>query len=776
MATIPATEDNSILLQSVILRDRAGDVVQVAADSLGIQAIAGILYQTSPDGTKTPLGAGISGITALTTDVVASGAGSVAAIIQPHVVTYAKMQAAGALSILGNPTGGSADLQEMSAATTKTLLGLAAVATSGSASDLTSGTLAVARLPASGVTPGTFTGPYTVDAEGRVTSAANLALTTGQILYGAAGGLGQSAGLFWDASTSAAGVGTSSLLVAPTAAQSPTLTIMPRTTGASPTGFSIFAGTGTNVATAKGLLIKHVTSSVTGGHTVTLGVADPTSGGQFARLELAVGTNGVSLNPAIRYATQIANSAFDSWTGISADKITIRSAIPTTATVPSWHQWDMLATTHAGIDQAITSLPFDAISWASGTFTAVTGGNNALATGFNYFTINAPTLTAQPAVSITATHSATLSITGAPTWDNSGGGTASAANIYALWVQSGAVRIGGLAAGSVVSDANGVLSVSGAGAGTVTSVAATAGGLLVVGGTPTISPTVGIDAMAAHTFIANNTAGAAVPTAVNAAGAWNILGVQPAANFPALTGAITTVAGALATTLAANTINTGNIVNNAVTYAKFQTQADQTLLGNVSGGTTTPLGLTKAQVLTFLGVPVTAKRIPFGSGTDLTSSANLVFDSGAGVFSTLTVAGVGSLLTMQNATSAATQITLAAGGITTTGSIVPTASATDDLGSSTALYNHVWSATAHAVNWKGFVGGSPIGFTDNAGNAILQFSSGAATFLGNAWGVFGTNAAQQAGGAATATALYTATEQVMLQKAYDCLRTFGFLT
>lgn len=37
-------------------------------------------------------------------------------------------------------------------------------------------------------------------------------------------------------------------------------------------------------------------------------------------------------------------------------------------------------------------------------------------------------------------------------------------------------------------------------------------------------------------------------------------------------------------------------------------------------------------------------------------------------------------------------------------------------------------------------------------------------------------AAQQTGGAATATIAYTATEQGMLQKAYDCLRTFGFLS
>jgi len=44
-------------------------------------------------------------------------------------------------------------------------------------------------------------------------------------------------------------------------------------------------------------------------------------------------------------------------------------------------------------------------------------------------------------------------------------------------------------------------------------------------------------------------------------------------------------------------------------------------------------------------------------------------------------------------------------------------------------------------------------------------------------GFLGANAVvRQTGGAATASAIYGATEQAMLQKAYDALRTFGFLT
>lgn len=49
--------------------------------------------------------------------------------------------------------------------------------------------------------------------------------------------------------------------------------------------------------------------------------------------------------------------------------------------------------------------------------------------------------------------------------------------------------------------------------------------------------------------------------------------------------------------------------------------------------------------------------------------------------------------------------------------------------------------------------------------------------LNGNFGAFNTTpVAQQAGGAATAGAVYTATEQEMLQKAYDALRAYGFLS
>ncbi len=56
---------------------------------------------------------------------------------------------------------------------------------------------------------------------------------------------------------------------------------------------------------------------------------------------------------------------------------------------------------------------------------------------------------------------------------------------------------------------------TGSSSGTVTSVAATASGLLAVAGTPTVAPTVGMAAAAAHTTIGNPTAGSAVPKAMS---------------------------------------------------------------------------------------------------------------------------------------------------------------------------------------------------------------------------------------------------------------------
>ena len=55
-----------------------------------------------------------SGITALSGDVVATGPGAAVATIQPNVVTYAKIQQVTGARLLGNPTGSTANVDEIS--------------------------------------------------------------------------------------------------------------------------------------------------------------------------------------------------------------------------------------------------------------------------------------------------------------------------------------------------------------------------------------------------------------------------------------------------------------------------------------------------------------------------------------------------------------------------------------------------------------------------------------------------------------------------------------
>lgn len=85
-----------------------------------------------------------------------------------------------------------------------------------------------------------------------------------------------------------------------------------------------------------------------------------------------------------------------------------------------------------------------------------------------------------------------------------------------------------------------------------------------------------------------------------------LTGALQAAQFPALTGDVTTVAGALATTIASSAVIAAKIATGAVTYAKIQTMAATTLLGNPTGGALAPSEITLGTGLSFSGTTLVA--------------------------------------------------------------------------------------------------------------------------------------------------------------------------
>jgi len=134
----------------------------------------------------------------LTGDVTGSGTGSFAATIGANKVTFAKFVAASAGSIVGATAAGN--FSELTPSSARTVLGLATVATSASAADLSAGTLPAARMPAltgdvttsAGAVATTLAtvnsnvgsfgsatqaATFTVNAKGLTTAAANVTIT-----------------------------------------------------------------------------------------------------------------------------------------------------------------------------------------------------------------------------------------------------------------------------------------------------------------------------------------------------------------------------------------------------------------------------------------------------------------------------------------------------------------------------------------------------------------------------------------------------------------------
>lgn len=190
--------------------------------------------------------------------------------------------------------------------------------------------------------------------------------------------------------------------------------------------------------------------------------------------------------------------------------------------------------------------------------------------------------------------------------------------------------------------------------------------------------------------------------AVNLSGT-NATGTLAAGRFPALTGDVTTSAGALATTIAAN----------AVSNAKLATVADLTLKSNISGGVLEPADNTLTAIID-AAITNVQGSILYRNGTIWTSlapgaSGNVLQTQGAGANPQWGSAAAG---TVTSVSGTADRITVATGTTTPVIDIAATYVGQTSITTLGTIATGVWSGTAIAANKGG------TGIANNASSTI----------------------------------------------------------
>lgn len=281
----PAGGSGTVTSASVTTANGISGTVATASTTPAITLSLGAITPGSVVAVGAVTGSNLSGTNSgdqtisLTGDVTGSGTGSFAATIGANKVTFAKFVAASAASLVGATAAGN--FAELTPASARGVLGLAAVATSGSASDLASGTLPVAATAVltGDVTKAAGASATTIAANG-VTFAKFVAASQAAFVGAtAAGNFGEltpaAATAQLSAMVGANGTiaGTKGLVPAPVATDNVKLL---RGDG---TWVAANAGTVTSasVTTANGISGTVATATTTPAITLTLGAITPTS-------------------------------------------------------------------------------------------------------------------------------------------------------------------------------------------------------------------------------------------------------------------------------------------------------------------------------------------------------------------------------------------------------------------------------------------------------------------------------------------------------------------